>query len=540
MSYRGDPQTLLGAIGQTVDTVRQLSRGNTGVKQQNVRIGDQLIEDGPADNTLVVTDLGTGESFTLPQTIPDPPIPPTYPIKTVATDTLGAGTTVFNTLLSGTASVIVGENVFTAALTADGNADSNNVVVGSNTATNALASFDRNVIVGSSILNTGSSGAINQSVIVGHNAQNVGSVATLGCVVVGADSTSSGDYTIVIGYNADHSGGYGVTIGAGAITGGYGTAVGIAASSTGFGTVSIGAYSLANASEAVAIGPNAQVNTGALSGVAVGTGAGLGANAEFAVAVGPYAQISANTIYGIAIGFQATTNISSAIAIGRQALVQNTGSGGVSNAIGYFARVHNATGFTGNVYGGLAIGTNAQIVPPRTVGGNAQESIAIGNSSRASQIESVVIGVNANTGPVAPATPSSLGAVVVGHGATSASGVVIGTSATGTSASPSGVAIGYAASWSAPAAIAMGNNATASGDYAIAFGSGASASGTNSISFNGTVSANYRAQMNQIRELYLVGGFPGTDETTLVLQSPDGTAWRISISNAGVLSVAPA
>ncbi len=72
MSYRGEPQTLGGVISQTVDTVRQQSRGNTGVKQQNVRIGDQLISEGTDDNTLVVTDLGSGSSFTLPQDIPEP------------------------------------------------------------------------------------------------------------------------------------------------------------------------------------------------------------------------------------------------------------------------------------------------------------------------------------------------------------------------------------------------------------------------------------------------------------------------------------
>lgn len=67
MSYRGEPKTLLKAIGDMADDVSQLKRGNTGVKQQNIRIGDQLISEGGDDNTLIVTDLDSGNTFSLPQ-----------------------------------------------------------------------------------------------------------------------------------------------------------------------------------------------------------------------------------------------------------------------------------------------------------------------------------------------------------------------------------------------------------------------------------------------------------------------------------------
>lgn len=70
MSYRGEPDTVLKLIGSLTDRIKVLERGNTGVKQQNVRVEDQLIEEGPTDNTLKVTDLSSGTSFILPQQIP--------------------------------------------------------------------------------------------------------------------------------------------------------------------------------------------------------------------------------------------------------------------------------------------------------------------------------------------------------------------------------------------------------------------------------------------------------------------------------------
>lgn len=73
MAHRREDVGMLEYIRSLEARVRRLESQNTGVRQNDLRLGNQLVRQGDDDNTLFVTDLVSGNQFTLPQDIPDIP-----------------------------------------------------------------------------------------------------------------------------------------------------------------------------------------------------------------------------------------------------------------------------------------------------------------------------------------------------------------------------------------------------------------------------------------------------------------------------------
>lgn len=66
MAHRREDVGLLEYIQDMDADIRRLKTGDKGVRQNDLRIGNQLIQEGDDDNTLKVTDLRNGDQFVLP------------------------------------------------------------------------------------------------------------------------------------------------------------------------------------------------------------------------------------------------------------------------------------------------------------------------------------------------------------------------------------------------------------------------------------------------------------------------------------------
>jgi len=209
----------------------------------------------------------------------------------------------------------------------------------------------------------------------------------------------------------------------------------------------------------VAIGYNAMggANQKGVGNIAIGNDAMLQAQTTVvggAIAIGDSAMKNLTAtpgIYQIAIGKQAMLNVAptQSIAIGYQALMNNTVTGDLQVAIGYQAMLGTVTGDNN-----IAIGRNS---------GNT----AIGKSLNSSNI---LIGFSA----------SGAGTDTIGIGR----GVNVGDNS-GTSA----IAIGTTSANSGNYSIALGASTSVSDDYSVAIGFGATTNAANQLAF-GTVSQN--------------------------------------------------
>lgn len=66
MAHRREDVSLLEMLQQHDSRIRRLEGPDKGVRQNDIRLGNQLIKEGPGDNTLVVRDLRNDSEFTLP------------------------------------------------------------------------------------------------------------------------------------------------------------------------------------------------------------------------------------------------------------------------------------------------------------------------------------------------------------------------------------------------------------------------------------------------------------------------------------------
>jgi hypothetical protein len=271
-----------------------------------------------------------------------------------------------------------------------------------------------------------SQGIGDDSVLIGNNAACSGT----GAVGIGVGVFAEKDYTVALGYFANASGESAIAVGnsseadaAGAI------AIGNAASIAGVGAIGIGSGTMAKKDGGVAIGDSAYVS--ATDSIAIGHTAQ--SYNDTAVVIGAFAgDLGTGTSGAVAIGYSANTNGNNNIAIGY--VVHTT----LSDAIGIGARVSVLSS------GGIAIGTSARI--PTSSDG------------------AVAIGYNA--------VASASAAVAIGKGAATFSGQ--GTIALGTSAvagGTGGLAIGFGASCVGVSAVAIGSHAgTGSGQGGVAIG----------------------------------------------------------------------
>lgn len=111
------------------------------------------------------------------------------------------------------------------------------------------------------------------------------------------------------------------------------------------------------------------------------------------------------------------------------------------------------------------------------------------------------------------------------------------------------IAIGDVASASGDQAVAIGNHTDARGEYSLATGNSASAVGTHSIALGyGATAMGFRSvaigdglfvtrdNTAAIRTSELIILPMGTNPSGIVLSSPNGTLWRVAVSDTGTLS----
>lgn len=239
---------------------------------------------------------------------------------------------------------------------------------------------------------------------------------------------------------------------------------------------------------------------------------------------------------GISIGEVTARAAFEGINIGTRA-----GAGNQSVAIGSDADTSNATW-------GVAIGNGASVdsgTAGIAIGAGATalntDAIAIGQSAAASNGGSIAIGPSSDASTVT-------GAVAIGYGASATvgfAGVAIGY---GASTNETGqVAIGEGAAATSPGGtaqqIAIGQTSSSTGVQSVAIGTQASASGTFSIALGQNASSprDSEAVVNvNTLELGAPMSAVGPNGTGIIMPSPDGTRWLVSVDNAGAVTVTAA
>ncbi len=233
----------------------------------------------------------------------------------------------------------------------------------------------------------------------------------------------------------------------------------------------------AAADESIAIGPNAKANNGAEQSIAIGDGAETKGTSKRGIAIGQGAitgttpdmgadegSDGASNIGGvdsIAVGTKSSARGNGAIAIGKNAMVQNipASGGGTDASTDSMAIGTGAIVYASN--NALAIGSGAVVNRGASNGVNANEALAIGYNASVERnaIRSISIGSGAKT--------TNTLAIALGYNASSEKqSIAIGTtSKAGTKA----MAIGESASGKAEDSIAIGNAAASNsiGDISI-------------------------------------------------------------------------
>ena len=152
-------------------------------------------------------------------------------------------------------------------------------------------------------------------------------------------------------------------------------------------------------------------------------------------------------------------------------------------------------------------------------------SVAIGNGAKmpAASADGIVIGRSTNGASYAlnigQGTQTMAGGVALGHTASAGNGVAVGYGAKRAAGTESGI-------------VAVGRDSTCSANDTVAVGKSAQAAHLNSVAL-GAASATQRADSVSAgpRDIESTGAGKG-----LILRSPNGTAYRIAVSDAGVVS----
>lgn len=241
---------------------------------------------------------------------------------------------------------------------------------------------------------------------------------------------------------------------------------------------------------------------------------------SYAVAIGDSSEVGDNAPRSVVIGYTAHAGRHGDNAYaGSSVVIGDTADGdaaGTSIIIGASASAHT----TGNI----AIGYQASAGDPANYGAS---NLALGYEANAQGSSCVAIGYQA--GIHQPASGAAANALSVGYGALS-SGEGGGAAAFGYNADAAGMrstALGQSASCdaAAPDSIAIGSYAKALHDSSAAIGNSVQTTTTSQL-------------MVGMSELHVKEKW--TASSSLVLHSPSGAAWRISVTDAGALSVAAA
>ncbi len=187
----------------------------------------------------------------------------------------------------------------------------------------------------------------------------------------------------------------------------------------------------------------------------------------------------------------------------------------------------------------------------------------LGNESKATLVAGTNITLTNSGNDLTIAAAGGSAGMVAGTGSNSVQSAVTG--ATGNASVSNSIAIGNGASASGgTGAMAYGQDAVANGthaaafgqyaeattSYAISFGRTSVASGDGSVAFGQQTSAgqagavamgrqvtSINADTTHVRALYVVAPDGGTGGNGITMLSPDGTAYTLTVSNAGALVI---
>lgn len=354
------------------------------------------------------------------------------------------------------------------------------------------ATINKTAASGVAIGNGAVTGSADKTITVNNLSYAVKAAGGENSVAIGTDASSAGNTSLALGKGAtvenDSDGNYQAVVKSNDIAIGTDAKTSASDSSTAIGK----GASVAQSTDALAIGSSAAVGASSNDAMALGKGAAVGSGAADSIAMGTSAKtISADTI---AIGQNTSAQGANSVVIGKGAVTTDEGgnaigtgsaASGSSTAIGQSA--------TANNYNALAIGNNAKA--------NADKSISLGYNAGVETSEWK--GETQNAGPLiaigtsAGNNVSGMQNVAIGESAgsnvKSSNNIAIGTQAgyginyASDNKSQNGynVSIGYKANYQEQSAdimysTALGNEANAS-NYSVAIGNRAKAGGAHTM-----------------------------------------------------------
>ena len=238
-------------------------------------------------------------------------------------------------------------------------------------------------------------------------------------------------------------------------------------------------------------------------------------------------EVTAKPSRSATVGNIATRSAGNNHAVGYDAHSTLT-TGSACTAVGYEAQKSLTTGIGDTAIGFGAQKTMTTASSNTAIGYEAQKEMTVGSSNTA-------IGSNAQVAATSADSNTAVGALAQLSLTSGPGNTAVGHSAQQALTSGSyNTAVGYLSSTGAAngSAVAVGFNAAAEGSGAVALGSGSNAShaGAVAIGKNSTTSAPDQVVVGP-RDVEVQSASKG-----LVLKSPDGSRWRITITDAGVLT----
>lgn len=288
------------------------------------------------------------------------------------------------------------------------------------------------------------------------------------------------------------------------VAGNLSMALGKNARAPGLNAIAIGRGAHAGSvggNDSMAVGINSLVETGQFN-MAVGRSASITGSATYGTLVGSSSGI-VNGAYVSAFGYDIQITSANVTAMGATA----SPAGSNSSVFGFAAATSGGNS--------ASFGANASA---------AIESCAVGKSASANVSNSVAVGSSASSGSagvsVGRSATSGTSSVAVGNSSSSTgNGVSVGANAVN-AAPEGGTVVGRSASTTSVATngVAIGNGASAAHFQAVALGAG---------------STTLRERSVFVGDRDIESGRSGS---RLILRSPDGNRWAISVNNSGVIT----
>ena len=371
------------------------------------------------------------------------------------------------------------------------------------------------LIIGNRITGTATSGNTNPKIVIGNGVSWGATTNNANGILIGASITGNIGGGVVIGGTGNNFNGVSIlsqgnegSQGGTAILGecrGYSVTIGAAAGRAGVGS--------SGAGQKVYVGINAGKNSSATT--AIGASAGQSVNGSYVTAIGSYAfgdavaTASANTAVGDSAG-RATTGGSNTF-IGARAAISNT-TGNSNTAIGGGLGAGSSPALAANITGSRNISIGVNSLETATA---ASDNIALGHDSgkRAGGSKNIFLGYRT----------AYLG---TNNDTNIANNVVIGHQAGYNTAGSNNVFVGEGA----------GFNAAGTGNVMLGTRAGYSETGSNRLYISSGQGTDLVYGEFDNDFLKVNGDLEVTGSDGLILNSPNGTRYKVTVSDAGVLS----